>query len=108
GSVGRDPDRAGDDVLPHPRADVRVLVLHVDAAVGVHLAAPRADGGAPPAQRDLLAVPVREQHQVRVVIAPLLDQAPAAVVGEVVPDVAAIDLHAQVHLAVAGWGGAGG
>ncbi len=97
--LGRDPDRAGDDVPPQARADVGVLVLHVQAAVGLHLAAPRSDGGAPPAQRDALAVPGHEQRQVGEVLTALDDRLAAAVVGKVVPDITAVDLHRQVHLA---------
>ncbi len=93
----RDPGRPGDDVSPHPGADVRVLVLELLDPL-VHLGPPRADRRRPVDQGDPLLQVVGVDRQLGPAFARLTEPAAVLRVGEVVPDVAAVDHHLEVHV----------
>ena len=98
-ALGRNPDRPGHDVFPHARADVGVLVLEVHLAIGAHFAAPGSDSGAPATKWDLLLVPLHIQGEAGEVHARLRDGFAVVIKGEVVPDIAPINLDGKIHLA---------
>ena len=94
----REPDRARHHVADDPRAHVRALVAEVLVAVAGLLGAPAADGGAPLGQHDVLVPVLHVQGELRILLARLRFIGAGGVEGQVVPDVAAVDDHRQIHV----------
>ena len=93
----RNPHRSRADVADNTRPHVRALVAIVLIPVRSLLGAPAADRSSPAHQRDLLPVIVQVKREAWVGLARLRDRLAVVVVGQLVPDIAAIHDHRQLH-----------